>query len=133
MPPKRKSSGSAPAGGAKKSKAQISEIDSAVEAELKPVLDKRWSPVSVSRNADSSFRLRTRDRDHAFTYICLGYAPWRTEIGEEDDDSEDDEDVLEETLEKKRQDEAVSSSWAEDLAPWAQIYSISRCLGATVS
>ncbi|KAJ5788045.1 hypothetical protein N7457_003035 [Penicillium paradoxum] len=100
MPPKRNSTNSAPAKGAKKSK--VTDIDPA-EAELKPILDKRWSAVSVSRNADCSFRLRTADRVDAFTYVCLGCAPWRTEI-HEDEDEEDETD--EEELEKRKRDDA---------------------------
>lgn len=101
MPPKRKSTDSAPAKGPKKSKG--SDVDLVVEAELKPLLDKRWSPVSVSRNADSSFRLRTRDLVNAYTYICLGRAPWRTQICEDEEDEPD-----EEVLEQRKKDDQVS-------------------------
>jgi hypothetical protein len=72
-----------------------------VDMETERALNKRWAPVSVSRNADSEFRLRTRDPVKAFTYICLGCAPWNTE--QKEDESED-----EESIEQKKKDDAVS-------------------------
>ena len=103
MPPKRKPTDSA-ASGAKKSKAPASNPEMDMETER--ALDKRWAPVSVSRNADSEFKLRTRDPVKAFTYICLGCAPWKTENIEQESDDEDEED--EESIEQKKKDAAVS-------------------------
>lgn len=74
-------------------KSKGSEVDPAKEAELKLILDKRWSLVSVSRNADYSFRLRTRDLVRAYTYICLGRAPWKTQISEDEEDESEDEEL----------------------------------------
>lgn len=103
MPPKRKSTESA-ASGPKKSKslANSSEVDMETEREL----NKRWAPVSVSRNAASEFKLRTRDPVKAFSYICLGRAPWKTEST--DDESEDEDEEDEELIEQKKKDDAVS-------------------------
>jgi hypothetical protein len=102
MPPKRKTTGSADSG-AKKSKGPAGKPE--VDMETKRALDKRWAPVSVSRNADSEFRLRTRDPVKAFSYICLGCAPWKTE---NKDESEDEDEEDEEFIEQKKKDEAVS-------------------------
>ncbi|CDM26750.1 hypothetical protein DTO013E5_7047 [Penicillium roqueforti] len=101
MPPKRKSTESA-ASGPKKSKslANSSEVDMETEREL----NKRWAPVSVSRNAASEFKLRTRDPVKAFSYICLGRAPWKTEST--DDESEDEDEEDEELIEQKKKDDA---------------------------
>ncbi|KGO36562.1 hypothetical protein PEX1_055780 [Penicillium expansum] len=75
-----------------------------MDMETERALDKRWAPVSVSRNADSEFKLRTRDPVKAFTYICLGCAPWKTENIEQESDDEDEED--EESIEQKKKDDA---------------------------
>lgn len=96
MPPKRKSTDSA-ASGAKKSKGQATNPE--VDMKTKRALNKRWAPVSVSRNADSEFRLRTRDPVKAFTYICLGRAPWNPKQNEDEKD---------ESIEQKKKDDAVS-------------------------
>ncbi|KGO70923.1 hypothetical protein PITC_066040 [Penicillium italicum] len=101
MPPKRKSTDSA-ASGAKKSKPPTSNPE--VDTETERALDKRWAPVSVSRNADSEFKLRTRDLVKAFTYVCLGRAPWKTEDIEQESENEDEED--EESIEQKKKDDA---------------------------
>ena len=74
--------------------------------ETERALNKRWAPVSVSRNIDSEFRLRTRDPVKAFTYVCLGRAPWTTDQGEDDSEDEDEQD--EESIEQKKKDDAVS-------------------------
>lgn len=103
MPPKRKSTDST-ASGAKKSKGPATNPE--VDVETERALDKRWAPVSVSRNTDSEFRLRTRDPVNAFTYICLGCAPWKTERNEDESEDEDEED--EESIEQKKKDDAVS-------------------------
>ncbi|CAI7658626.1 unnamed protein product [Penicillium glandicola] len=98
MPPKRKPTDSA-ASGAKKSKpaAKKPEVE---DVETERALDKRWAPVSVSRNADSGFRFQTRDPVKAFTYVCLGRAPWKTQVAE--DESGEDE----ESVEQKKKDDA---------------------------
>ncbi|KAJ6180355.1 hypothetical protein N7519_010816 [Penicillium mononematosum] len=100
MPPKRKTTGSADSG-AKKSKGPASKAE--VDMETKRALDKRWAPVSVSRNADSEFKLRTRGPVKAFSYICLGCAPWKTE---NKDESEDEAEEDEEFIEQKKKDDA---------------------------
>lgn len=104
MPPKRKSTDSA-ASGAKKSKGPATNPE--VDMQTKRALDKRWAPVSVSRNADSEFRLRTRDPVKAFTYICLGRAPWNPKHNKDESEDEDEED--EESIEQKKKDDAVSN------------------------
>ncbi|CAI7604323.1 unnamed protein product [Penicillium discolor] len=101
MPPKRKSTDSA-ASGAKKSKGPATNPE--VDMQTKRALDKRWAPVSVSRNADSEFRLRTRDPVKAFTYICLGRAPWNPKHNKDESEDEDEED--EESIEQKKKDDA---------------------------
>ncbi|OQE17495.1 hypothetical protein PENFLA_c024G02291 [Penicillium flavigenum] len=102
MPPKRKTTGSADSA-AKKSKGPASKPE--VDMETKRALDKRWAPISVSRNADSEFKLRTRDPVKAFSYICLGCAPWRTRT-ENKDDFEDEDGEDEEFIEQKKKDDA---------------------------
>ncbi|CAG8908551.1 unnamed protein product [Penicillium egyptiacum] len=72
--------------------------------ETERALNKRWAPVSVSRNADSEFRLRTRDPVKAFSYICLGRTPWNNKEHE----SEDEED--EESIEQKKKDDAADDA-----------------------
>ncbi|KAF3030905.1 hypothetical protein E8E15_011326 [Penicillium rubens] len=100
MPPKRKTTGSA-GSAAKKSKGPASNPEE--DMETKRALDKRWAPVSVSRNADLGFKLQTRDQVKAFSYICLGRAPWKTGYKDESED-EDEED--EEFIEQKKKDDA---------------------------
>ncbi|KAJ5400482.1 hypothetical protein N7465_010971 [Penicillium sp. CMV-2018d] len=101
MPPKRKSTDSA-ASGAKKPKGPATNPE--VDMETERALNKRWAPVSVSRNIDSEFRLRTRDPVKAFTYVCLGRAPWTMDQGEDDSEDEDEQD--EESIEQKKKDDA---------------------------
>lgn len=102
MPPKRKSTDSA-ASGAKKPKGSTTNPE--VDMETKRALDKRWAPVSVSRNADSEFRLQTRDPVKAYAYVCLGRAPWNTR---QNDEFEDEYEEDEESIEQKKKDDAVS-------------------------
>ncbi|KAJ5207129.1 hypothetical protein N7491_002240 [Penicillium cf. griseofulvum] len=84
MPPKRKSTDST-ASSTKKSKGPSPKVD----MEIERALDRRWASVSVSRNADSGFKLRTRDPVKAFLIT--------------ENESEDEED--EEFIEQKRKDD----------------------------
>ncbi|KAL2698660.1 hypothetical protein AAEP93_010048 [Penicillium crustosum] len=104
MPPKRKSTDSA-ASGAKKPKDSTTNPE--VDMETKRALDKRWAPVSVSRNADSEFRLQTRDPVKAYAYVCLGRAPWNTR---QNDEFEDEYEEDEESIEQKKKDDAEADN-----------------------
>jgi hypothetical protein len=106
MPPKRKST-DAP-GPAKKSRAAAKSPTPETDPEIKAILDKRWSAVSVTRNADEDFRMRNRDPVRGFTFICLGRVPW-TSAGDEDSEEEDDDDDGEDVLKERKKDAAVST------------------------
>jgi hypothetical protein len=112
MPPKRKST-DAP-GPAKKSRAASPSLDEEKDPEITKILNKRWSRVSVTRNADEGFRLDNRDPVKAFTFTCFGRAPWffpGYEDDEENDLDESDEeleDYEKEEMEEKRKNKEVS-------------------------
>ncbi|KAJ5170605.1 uncharacterized protein N7500_003388 [Penicillium coprophilum] len=106
MPPKRKPTDST-ASSAKKSKGPAANSPE-VDMETERALDKRWAPVSVSRNAESEFRLRTRDPVKAFSYVCLGCAPWKTQITDDDSENEEDEEFIEQKKKDDLADEATT-------------------------
>lgn len=110
MPPKRKSTDAQ--GPAKKSRPAAKSPTPVTDPEITAILNKRWSPVSVTRNADKEFRLQVRDPAKAFTFICLGRVPWISPEDEDDkesDSDETDEEELQKIAEEKRKNEAVST------------------------
>jgi hypothetical protein len=96
MPPKRKST-DAP-GPAKKARDGRSPSPETTP-EIKRMLNKRWSAVSVTRNADEEFRKNCLDPARGFNFVCLGRLPWNSSV--EDSEDEDDE-------EQRKKDTAVS-------------------------
>lgn len=98
--PSKRAAASA-ASGRQPKKAKSSGAASSTAASTSPAApapkSKRWSAVSVSRNADDEFRLAVQDPERANDFICICPPPFASGDGDDDDedddnDSDDDDD-----------------------------------------
>ncbi|KAM7195171.1 hypothetical protein V8F33_006845 [Rhypophila sp. PSN 637] len=66
----------------------------------------RWAPVSASRNAEKSYKLRCHEEitpEQAYAYVCWCELPFETEDPDSDDDDEYDDDS----------DGSLAKSWSD--------------------